>query len=79
MSTSQSVLASSSHQGINTAYLFSIALAGALCGFLFGFDSAVINGAVAGLKASFNSSTLATGFDVGSVLLGCALGALGGG
>ena len=79
MSASQSALPSSSRQGINTAYLFSIALAGALCGFLFGFDSAVINGAVAGLKASFNSSTLATGFDVGSVLLGCALGALGGG
>jgi MFS transporter, SP family, sugar:H+ symporter len=53
-----------------------IAGAAALGGFLFGFDSAVINGAVTGLQEEFHSSSLGTGFAVASILLGCAAGAL---
>ena len=44
-------------------------------GFLFGFDSGVINGTVDGLQAAFNSDTVGTGFNVASMLLGCAVGA----
>ena len=51
----------------------------ALGGFLFGFDSAVINGAVPGIQATFAASGAATGFAVASLLLGAALGALGAG
>lgn len=44
-------------------------------GFLFGFDSGVINGTVDGLQAAFNSDSAGTGFNVSSMLLGCAVGA----
>ena len=44
-------------------------------GFLFGFDSGVINGTVDGLKTAFNSDSAGTGFNVASMLLGCAVGA----
>ncbi|MCA8901257.1 MAG: sugar porter family MFS transporter [Hyphomonas sp.] len=44
-------------------------------GFLFGFDSGVINGTVEGLKTAFNAEDIATGFNVASMLLGCAVGA----
>lgn len=44
-------------------------------GFLFGFDSGVINGTVDGLRTAFNSKSMGTGFNVASMLLGCAIGA----
>ena len=44
-------------------------------GFLFGFDSGVINGTVDGLQQAFNSDSVGTGFNVASMLLGCAAGA----
>jgi len=47
----------------------------ALGGFLFGFDSGVINGTVDALQQAFNSNAVGTGFNVASVLIGCAVGA----
>jgi len=47
----------------------------ALGGFLFGYDSGVINGTVSALQVAFGSSTLGSGFNVASMLLGCAFGA----
>ncbi|MCH8556854.1 MAG: sugar porter family MFS transporter [Balneolia bacterium] len=47
----------------------------ALGGFLFGFDSGVINGTVDALQHSFDSDAVGTGFNVASMLLGCAVGA----
>jgi len=44
----------------------------AIGGFLFGFDSGVINGAVDALAKAFGTDTAGTGFAVASVLLGCA-------
>tara|TARA_R110000772_G_scaffold195835_4_gene306530 strand:- start:17056 stop:18429 length:1374 start_codon:yes stop_codon:yes gene_type:complete len=44
-------------------------------GFLFGFDSGVINGTVDGLQSAFSSDNAGTGFNVSSMLLGCAVGA----
>jgi SP family sugar:H+ symporter-like MFS transporter len=60
----------------NLLYVTLIAGAAALGGFLFGFDSAVINGAVGGIQTGFGSSSVGTGFAVASILLGCAVGAL---
>ena len=57
-------------------YVIFISGVAAIGGFLFGFDSGVINGTVSALGKTFNSSSVATGFNVASVLLGCALGAL---
>jgi MFS transporter, SP family, sugar:H+ symporter len=48
----------------------------ALAGFLFGYDSAVINGAVAAVQKAFNVGAGSLGFAVASALLGAAAGAL---
>mgnify|MGYP001216100361 CR=1 FL=1 len=52
-----------------------LAIAGAVGGFLFGFDSSVVNGAVDPIQKQFGLSQSLTGFAVASALLGCALGA----
>ncbi len=57
------------------SYVTLIACSAALGGFLFGFDTAVINGAVAALQNAFNASSGMTGLAVSSALLGSALGA----
>lgn len=56
-------------------YVFAISCVAAIGGFLFGFDSGVINGTVDGLQSAFNSESVGTGFNVASMLLGCAVGA----
>ncbi len=53
-----------------------IASVAALGGFLFGYDSAVINGAVDAIKDEFNVAAGPLGFAVASALLGAAVGAL---
>lgn len=56
-----------------------ITLIATIGGFLFGFDSGVINGTVDGLSKAFNSTSIGTGFNVASMLLGCAVGAFAAG
>jgi sugar porter (SP) family MFS transporter len=53
-----------------------IASVAALGGFLFGYDSAVINGAVAAVEDHFQISKFVTGVAVAAALIGAALGAL---
>jgi len=48
----------------------------ALGGFLFGYDSAVINGAVSAVEDEFKADSASLGFAVASALLGAAAGAL---
>ncbi|WP_422114752.1 sugar porter family MFS transporter [Brachybacterium sp. UNK5269] len=52
-----------------------ISVAAAIGGFLFGFDTSVINGAVGALSDEFSLGAGLTGFAVSSALLGCAVGA----
>jgi SP family sugar:H+ symporter-like MFS transporter len=52
-----------------------LALAAAVGGFLFGFDSSVINGAVDSVQHNFGLNAFITGFIVAVALLGCAVGA----
>ena len=47
----------------------------ALGGFLFGYDSGVINGTVGALREAFDTDAVGSGFNVASMLLGCAAGA----
>lgn len=57
------------------AFVILISCVATIGGFLFGFDSGVINGTVDGLQQAFNSDSVGTGFNVASMLLGCAAGA----
>ncbi|WP_438864892.1 sugar porter family MFS transporter [Neptunicella sp.] len=59
----------------NTLFIAFISIVATIGGFLFGFDSGVINGTVDGLQTAFNSESIGTGFNVSSMLLGCAVGA----
>jgi SP family sugar:H+ symporter-like MFS transporter len=52
-----------------------LAVAAAVGGFLFGFDSSVINGAVDAIEGEFELSATVTGLAVAIALLGCAVGA----
>ncbi|KAF1704855.1 sugar porter family MFS transporter [Pseudoxanthomonas suwonensis] len=61
--------------GENTRFIILISLVATIGGFLFGYDSGVINGTVDGLVAAFKSDAAVTGFNVASMLLGCAVGA----
>lgn len=60
----------------NLPLISLISAAAALGGFLFGYDTAVINGAVVALKSHFNASDWAVGLSVSLALLGSAAGAL---
>ena len=59
----------------NFRFVILISVVATIGGFLFGFDSGVINGTVDGLKTAFDSNSIGTGFNVASMLLGCAVGA----
>lgn len=63
------------HAGENTRFIILISCVATIGGFLFGFDSGVINGTVDGLQQAFDSDSVGTGFNVASMLLGCAVGA----
>lgn len=56
-------------------FILLVSAVAALGGFLFGYDSGCINGTVTALQKAFNSSSLGSGFNVASMLLGCAAGA----
>ena len=60
---------------INHAFIGAIVAVATIGGFMFGYDSGVINGTQEGLEKAFNLSKLGTGFNVGAILLGCAVGA----
>ncbi|MDV7352261.1 sugar porter family MFS transporter [Rhodococcus oxybenzonivorans] len=59
----------------HTAKVIGVTVAAAVGGFLFGFDSSVINGAVDSIQGHFELSSFFTGFAVAIALLGCAVGA----
>jgi len=63
----------------NMGFIVLICLVATLGGFLFGFDSGVINGTVKGLDAAFGATNFASGLNVASMLLGCAVGAFSAG
>ncbi len=73
MSLEETTSAQPDTHGIGLAIL--ITTVATLGGFLFGYDSGVINGTVKGLQVAFQSNSVGTGFSVASMLLGCAVGA----
>jgi MFS transporter, SP family, sugar:H+ symporter len=59
----------------NTGRVVMLAAVAALGGFLFGFDTAVVNGTVVAVREEFDMGAGLTGFVVSSALLGCIAGA----
>lgn len=59
---------------INSRYTFTISFISALGGYLFGFDFAVISGALPFLKTIFELNAWWEGFLTGSLALGCMAG-----
>ena len=56
-------------------YVLLVAASTAIAGLLFGYDTAVINGALAYLKADFALGSVATELTAAVLLWGCAIGA----
>lgn len=60
----------------NLRFVILVSLIASLGGFLFGFDTGVINGTFDGLYSVFGEEHIASGFNVTAILLGGAVGAL---
>ena len=58
-----------------TGRVLLVSAAAAMGGFLFGYDTAVVNGAVEAIRAWAGIGDVMLGFSIASVLLGCAAGA----
>jgi sugar porter (SP) family MFS transporter len=56
-------------------YAYRISIVAALGGLLFGFDTAIINGAIVFIKRQFALSEIETEIAAGALLLGCVVGA----
>lgn len=59
---------------VNTIYVYLLSVVAALGGLLFGYDTAVISGAIGFLQAHFDLSAAYTGWAASSALLGCIIG-----
>ncbi|MFJ6836589.1 sugar porter family MFS transporter [Streptomyces sp. NPDC091209] len=68
---SEAKLAHPEHLG----HVIFIAAAAAMGGFLFGYDSAVINGAVEAIRSRYNIGSAALAQVIAIALIGCAIGA----
>jgi MFS transporter, SP family, arabinose:H+ symporter len=60
----------------NYVYILRISLVAALGGLLFGFDTAIISGAIESIEKYFQLNDLQLGFAVSSILIGCGIGAI---
>jgi SP family sugar:H+ symporter-like MFS transporter len=59
----------------NMGYIGAIVAVATIGGLLFGYDSGAVNGTQGGLRAAFSLSDSGLGFTVGSLLIGCFVGA----
>src|ERR1700712_2435485 len=64
----------SSSKSFNSSYIVGISFISALGGYLFGFDFAVISGALPFLRTQFALNDVWEGFLTGSLALGCMVG-----
>src|SRR5512140_3087706 len=70
---------SDSSDGGSTVFVYLIALAAAMSGLLFGFDIAVINGAIIFIREQFGLSEVQTEMAASSLLFGCIFGTVAAG
>ena len=64
-----------SPQRANIGFIGAIVAVATIGGLLFGYDSGAVNGTQDGLKGAFGLSEAGLGFTVGSLLIGCFIGA----
>lgn len=60
---------------VNMAFIIAIVAVATIGGLLFGYDSGAVNGTQSGLTEAFGLDANGLGFTVGSLLIGCAVGA----
>ena len=73
-----------SESGVNTSLIIGLTFVATLGGLLFGYDTAVISGAVTSIDAYFinplglpeTARNSLSGWTIGSALIGCIIGAL---
>ena len=61
--------------GANLGFIAAIVAVATIGGLLFGYDSGAVNGTQDGLRGAFDLSEGGLGFTVGSLLIGCFIGA----
>ena len=59
----------------NMGFIGAVIAVATIGGFLFGYDSGAVNGTQEGLRQTFNLGDSGLGFTVGSLLIGCFVGA----
>ena len=64
-----------SAERVNMAFIAAIVAVATIGGFMFGYDSGVINGTQKGLEAAFDLGKLGIGVNVGAILVGSSIGA----
>ena len=64
---------------VNTRLTALVVAVATIGGFMFGYDSGVINGTQKGLEAAFALGRLGIGVNVGAILVGSSIGAFGAG
>lgn len=60
----------------NNKYIYLLTLSAALGGLLFGYDTAVISGAIGFLQSKFELSAAMKGWAASSAIIGCIIGAM---
>ncbi|MCL5745056.1 MAG: sugar porter family MFS transporter [Acidobacteria bacterium] len=66
-------------EAVNRVYVYSLSAVAALAGLLFGFDTAVINGALVFLRQDFRLTDTQTEIAASALLVGCLIGSAGAG
>lgn len=66
----------SDQQQISMKFVTLVSIVAALGGLLFGFDTAVVSGAVGFMQIRFDLSEFQVGWAVSSLIIGCIVGAL---
>ncbi|MDQ0918397.1 MFS family permease [Paenibacillus sp. V4I5] len=66
-------------QQVSMKFVTLVSMVAALGGLLFGFDTAVVSGAIGFMKERFDLSEVEVGWAVSSLIIGCIVGAAGSG
>ena len=66
-------------QQVSMKFVTLVSMVAALGGLLFGFDTAVVSGAIGFMKERFDLSEVQVGWAVSSLIIGCIVGAAGAG